>query len=500
MQATDTFPLPIADDSRLLTGLRAREASGFTEVYATYAARLFDYAAWMIGDTVEAEDAVLNALLVAVDRADKLTSVDRFGVWLYALTRNECLRQRRRSTQALALHDDAAPARNTNTLDNRRGGPPWAWSAAATLEPRAREVLDLALRHALTTAQLAQVLGISVRRASALTATAKTSFQRTVAEVRAADPTSGVCGELRALLLGREGPLPPAIKDMVEIHRAICAACGAAGRGEAHATQVFATLPAMQLPPALHGLALRAATVPSRVSARGAMAEPFFRSGFPVPLDRVRSRFGPVAKAALAGAAAVAVLAGVGGFVLWPALEDPVPPKRVVATASKSGAGSSPSSPVSEVTVTISPSWRPITPSPTPTLTPPSASPTARPSPTRTRSASPPPPSDDGRGTGRPAQVDALLADTTLGCPKTWRAQVTVFVRFNVARTVTFFWGTSGNPNRPLAMRRVNDSLYQVDATGLPLNDPVFWKVSATTVDGKNTTTPVNMTRHVSIC
>jgi DNA-directed RNA polymerase specialized sigma24 family protein len=495
VQATETFPLPLSDDARLLEGLRAREVAGFSEVYAAYGARLYDYAVWMLQDPSAAEDAVLDSMLVAVDRAARLPAPDRFAAWLYALTRNECLRQVRRGARALVLRTDGPTQRHT-TIDVDRGGPAWAWRAAGTLDARSREVLDLSLRHALDPAQIAQVLGTSARRIRAIRDRACGRLQRVALELRAADPTEAVCGELRTMLVGRDGPLPDAIQDMVGIHRAICAACIAASQGQPHAADVFSTLPATPLPPALHSIAVRAATIPSRVSSRGEMAEPFRRSGFPVPLERTERRGGRVL---VAGAVAVAVvLAGAGWLVT---LHEPSKPReqwRSVEAASSDEVSQTPSGAVTSVAGTV-PRWRPI-PNPSPSRPAPGST-TGAPIPTNSPpSQAPPRPQPVERGTGRPVQVDPLLADTTIGCPQRWRAKVTAFVRFNRAREVTLFWGENDKPNRRISMRKVTDSLFEVDATNLPLNRPVYWRVTAISVDGHRTVTPVNMIRRDDLC
>ena len=498
MQATETFPLPLSDDARLLAGLHAREVAGFSEVYATYGARLYDYAVWLLQDPSAAEDAVLDSMLVAVDRAARLPTPDRFAAWLYALTRNECLRQVRRGSRALVLRADGPTQRHT-TIDADRGGPAWAWRAAGSLDARSREVLDLALRHALDLSQIARVTGVSARRVRAIRDGACERLQQVALELRAADPTAAVCGELRTLMVGREGPLPDAIQEMVGIHRAICAACRAASQGQAHAAEAFSTLPATPLPPALHSIAVRAATVPSRVSARGEMAAPFRRSGFPVPLERTERRGGRVL---LAGAAAVAVvLAGAGWLV---ALDEPAKPRedrQSVEVASRNDVSQTPSGAVTTVTGAVVPSWRPI-PNPSPAGPAPGST-TGGPIPTKSPAPppqAPPRPQPPGPGTGRPVQVDPLLADTTIGCPKRWRARVTAFVRFNRAREVTLFWGERRNPDQRLSMRKVTDSIYEVDATNLPLNRPVYWRVTAVSVDGYHTATPVNMIRRDDLC
>jgi RNA polymerase sigma factor (sigma-70 family) len=497
VQATETFPVPVVDDEKLLAGLLTREAAGFTEVYEAYAARLYDYAIGLLGSVTAAEDAVTDSLLVAVDRVGGLSDPRSFGIWLYALTRNECLRQLQRGRETHSLHatygsDAAMP------VGVERNGPQWIQQAIVTIDQRGREVLDLAFRHGLGPGELAAVLGVSARRASALAASARTRLQTAAVRIRAADPTLGLCGELRNLLVGRDGDLPPAMRDMVDIHRATCWSCAAVSRGEAHAAQVYGTLPPVRLSPHLYSAAFKAATVPSRVSARGELAEPFRRSGFPMPLDR-GSRGRGTSFWVLAGGAAMAsliLLVTFGGFMFRPE-----PRERAVE---RPIAGPASNSPVSDVTPSP-PNWSPL-PTPTPTVTP-SRAPSPRPVPRKTprrKPTAPPRPTPTrpapGGGSGRPAQVDALFADATVGCPRRWRGTATAFVRFAIPRQVTFLWGDNPNPNRQLPMLKLGEATFQTDVRGLPTDRTVYWRVVAVTLDGRTTITPVSTIRHDRNC
>jgi RNA polymerase sigma factor (sigma-70 family) len=486
--------VPVKDDAQLTAGLLAKSNAGFIDVYAVYAARLYDYAVGMVRDPVAAEDAVLDALLVAVDRADRLRDPMQLGVWLYALTRNECLRQLRRSGTAQALQ--SADEEEPTAFFTGDGAPSqaqgWARSAAATLDPQNREALDLGLRHALTQAQLAVVLGLSARRTAALVATSRAQLSRAFEATRLTNGAGhGACVELSALLSGWNGVITKSARDLIDLHKATCLACVTESRGGFDAAKQFAQLPPHPLPDHLQSHVRRAATVPSRVSARGEIAEPFFRSGFPVPLDRAGRRAGRVWVAVAGAAAVVALLVSVLLVVTRPA-----PGERI---GGGPGAG-----PGIAIPATSRQSLPPPTPlparrvSPTPSATKPSKPappvPTARPTPSKARPPNPTPrPSQTRPSGGRPAiQIDALFADATVGCPSRWRGTATAFIRFTTPRQVTFFWGTNSNPSRRVPMRKVNDGIYQANVNGLPLGRTVFWKVSAVIADGRTAVTGVS--------
>ncbi len=104
---------------------------GLLAAYDVYADRLYVYSRVLLADEDAAAAAVHDALLVAAGRAPGLPLTTPLGPWLYALTRNECLRRR--------------PGR--------------------TVPSRERELVELARRHRLATADIAAVLGIEVSEA-----------------------------------------------------------------------------------------------------------------------------------------------------------------------------------------------------------------------------------------------------------------------------------------------------------------------------------------------
>src|SRR5206468_3785233 len=76
-------------------------ADGGTEpllaMYDAYADRLYAYSVFLLADPDGAAAAVYDAFLVAAERASaSLPDPSRLRPWLYALTRNECLRRRQR--------------------------------------------------------------------------------------------------------------------------------------------------------------------------------------------------------------------------------------------------------------------------------------------------------------------------------------------------------------------------------------------------------------------
>lgn len=222
-------------------------------IYDFYAEDLYDYCQTFL-DPEASADALHDAILVALAWANRLEARDQYGLWLYAITRNECLRVLRRGGGAPPIagaHSaDRTPRRFYSTDDDRALGP-------------LREVYDLIHRHAFDTREVATLLGVSASRAQSLIE-------------RSEELLGGNRTVIRPANAGPRAPLPRVLRSRV----------------------------------------LASASQPSRVSYRGDLATPRLRNGYPVPLDRVDSyRRGRTRK--VAGAAA-ALLVVVGAAFMVP--------------------------------------------------------------------------------------------------------------------------------------------------------------------------------------
>lgn len=133
------------DDAALARSLRMGIDGALGRIVDRYAPELYEYCLTLLPDAEAAADALCHGLLVAVDKVGRLADPDKFVLWLFALTRNECLRIRQRA-------DKAESAGNTDPLG---------------------EVHALTRRHGLDDHGVAAVLGISLHRSRALTARAE---------------------------------------------------------------------------------------------------------------------------------------------------------------------------------------------------------------------------------------------------------------------------------------------------------------------------------------
>jgi hypothetical protein len=190
------------DDRALATALAEGRLDGLLQAHDRYAGPLFDYGHDLLGSAEAAIGAVRDALLIGYEQTagpaasladgsrpadgSRLPDESRLGAWLYALTRNECVRRLRHARAA--------------DLDG--------------------ELLSLAHRHRLSTADIAAILGVSsddVTHRLRLARAAGTDLS-TDGELPAAPPAlraqliAGVdpdAAEYRAALVRRAGPFGP---------------------------------------------------------------------------------------------------------------------------------------------------------------------------------------------------------------------------------------------------------------------------------------------------
>jgi DNA-directed RNA polymerase specialized sigma24 family protein len=80
-------------DAEVVASVVAGDLAGLAEAYDRYADPLYAYCWFMLDDSVDARDAVQDTFLIAASRLGKLRNPQYRRPWLYAVARNECLRQ-----------------------------------------------------------------------------------------------------------------------------------------------------------------------------------------------------------------------------------------------------------------------------------------------------------------------------------------------------------------------------------------------------------------------
>ncbi|MFY1587984.1 sigma-70 family RNA polymerase sigma factor [Micromonospora sp. WMMD734] len=256
------------DDRALVEALRRGDRIGLEGIYRRYADRLYTYARTMLHEPEAAADAVHDAFLTAGQRIDQLRDPDRLRSWLYAIVRSECLRQLRERSRSAPLSEAAEPAADTGdpaaavNADQVRA---LVHLAVDALNPGDREVVHLAIRHDLSSADIGTALGVPANHAHARLSRARSQLERALGTLLVARSGARDCPVLAELLGDWQGRLTPVLRKRLARHIDDCARCGLLRREQCNPA---ALLTAYTAP----GFLVVAETVWSRLAEAGPAA------------------------------------------------------------------------------------------------------------------------------------------------------------------------------------------------------------------------------------
>ncbi|WP_431928307.1 RNA polymerase sigma factor [Micromonospora wenchangensis] len=256
------------DDRALVEALRRGDRTGLEGIYRRYADRLYTYARTMLHEPEAAADAVHDAFLTAGQRIDQLRDPDRLRSWLYAIVRTECLRQLRERSRSAPLAEAAEPVADTGdpaaavNADQVRA---LVHLAVDALNPGDREVVHLAIRHDLSSADIGTALGVPANHAHARLSRARSQLERALGTLLVARSGARDCPALAELLGDWQGRLTPVLRKRLARHIDDCARCGLLRREQCNPA---ALLTAYTAP----GFLVVAETVWSRLAEAGSTA------------------------------------------------------------------------------------------------------------------------------------------------------------------------------------------------------------------------------------
>ncbi|SDM68277.1 RNA polymerase sigma factor [Nonomuraea jiangxiensis] len=301
-----------AEDHELVDALLRAHADAPAKLYDLYGERLHDYAYGLAGDGDVAADAVHDALVTAQGGMRRLREPGRLRAWLYALTRFQVRARLAHRTPVAGMplpqpseHDDPELADLVHeTLGDLSGN--------------GRELLLLSLRHRLSPAEVAAVLGLTSRQAAARLGRARDRLENAAAAVVLARTGRAHCPDLSAMVDSWEGPLTPLLRRRLAGHISGCEVCTEGRHRQVSAGRLLAMVPVAYPPLSLRRRVIDTCVNPERDPTRTLIMErgdSFDRAGFPVaPAQRPRRRRPlRLAPVVLAGAC---VLAATGAMVV----------------------------------------------------------------------------------------------------------------------------------------------------------------------------------------
>lgn len=94
-----------AEDAELIIAVLAGNLKAFDELVSRYQRAMLTVAQQVVKNPIEVEDIVQDAFLLAFEALPQLDNLNRFGSWLYSITRNRALRFMKRASK-FQLHED----------------------------------------------------------------------------------------------------------------------------------------------------------------------------------------------------------------------------------------------------------------------------------------------------------------------------------------------------------------------------------------------------------
>ena len=269
-------PAAKKSEAELLEAARSGSSEALEALLQRHEARLYRFARRLCRQHEDAEDVLQESLLAAARGLSGFRGASSIGTWLYAIARSFCIKKRRRSvfapvevsldTQAsLAARGLADPARRPDeALEATRLEAALERAIAALARPY-REVLLLRDVEGLSTAEVAEVTGLSVPAV-------KTRLHRARGRLREAlAPLMAARGEAAASALARpcpdvvrlfsrhlEGDISARTCASMESHLASCPRCQASCEGLKQVLRMCRTAPEPAVPADLQDKVRRA--------------------------------------------------------------------------------------------------------------------------------------------------------------------------------------------------------------------------------------------------
>jgi len=206
------------------------DQDAFAELYAQYAARIFDYLARMVRNRDDAEDLLQATFLRAYEKQHTLRDPEKVKGWLFMIAHNQTMnyfRTSRRESPADVAADfpelkstDVSPEAGAEAAEAAG----IVWAAASSLNLRQYEVIDLTVRQGLSTPEVAVALGIRASHAAVLIHRARESLAGAVRDLLVISNRTR-CDKLAMLVPGSVRNLSKTQRASVDQHLRYCAHC-----------------------------------------------------------------------------------------------------------------------------------------------------------------------------------------------------------------------------------------------------------------------------------
>jgi RNA polymerase sigma-70 factor, ECF subfamily len=225
-------------EAGLLAAARQGDRAALGELLARHQHRVFGFGMKMCGDPEDAKDVAQDTLLAMARTVRDFRGDATLSTWLYTVARSFCIKKRRRSKGAPAMHEpldqtaqerSGEPAATPEQALLGREARDAVAAALDTLPPEAREVLVLRDLEGLSAAEVATVTGLSVAAVKSRLHRARAALREALRGLvggEAAAPAPASCPDVLTLLSRKlEEEISPAVCAEMEEHVAGCPHC-----------------------------------------------------------------------------------------------------------------------------------------------------------------------------------------------------------------------------------------------------------------------------------
>ncbi len=153
--------MPLSDEI-LLERSRAGNHLAFLQLYERYKRAIYGFTRKLLEDPELAKDVLQTVFLRLYEDAGRIHNPSHLKTWLFAVARNECLTQRRKSSRNLPLEGDepivSDGAHDALERDERHA---LIRVAIGRLTPEQREVVVLREYEDLSYREIAEIIGVA---------------------------------------------------------------------------------------------------------------------------------------------------------------------------------------------------------------------------------------------------------------------------------------------------------------------------------------------------
>ena len=301
-------------DREIVAAIVAGDPAGLAGAYDKYAESLYGYCSWVLNGPDHAADPVADTFVIAGANLGGLRDPGRLRPWLYGVARSECHRRLRAGEadpgEAAGLANPPAAGENTEQAELRR----LVHAATEGLNPGEREVIELGLRHDLSGADLAAVVGVRRNKPQALVSRTRGRLEQELGVLLVARTGRWACPTLDLMLYDWDGQLTAPVRKQVARHTGQCAACAYRRRSALRPAVLAGMAPLAGLPRGLRErvLALCGDDSPLGQAYRDEVTQragPFGTNGFPEQVRQPRGRIRALSGGAAASAILIAIVA-----------------------------------------------------------------------------------------------------------------------------------------------------------------------------------------------